>query len=134
MIVKVPCAVIEREGKILAAQRNAASSLPLKWEFPGGKLEENETEEEGLIREIREELEVEIRIGQRLPLSIRDDGWREIQLVPFVCQLLSFDIVLTEHEQILWLFPHELDALDWAEADRDVIESYRDYLQKQLFL
>ena len=130
VIVKVPCAVIEHEGKVLAAQRSAASSLPLKWEFPGGKLEDNETEEEGLVREIREELEVEIRIGDRLPLSTRDDGWREIQLVPFVCGLLTFDIKLTEHEQILWLFPDELDALDWAEADRDVIESYRRYLKK----
>jgi 8-oxo-dGTP diphosphatase len=131
LIVKVPCAVIEHEGKVLAAQRGADLSLPLKWEFPGGKLEENETEEECLIREIREELDVEILIGDRLPLSIRDDGWREIQLVPFVCQLLTFDIKLIDHEEIRWLAPDELSNLDWAEADYVVISSYLEYLENQ---
>jgi 8-oxo-dGTP diphosphatase len=131
LVVKVPCAVIEHEGKILAAQRGPNTSLALKWEFPGGKLEANETEEEGLIREIREELEVEISIGDRLPLSIRDDGWREIQLVPFVCQLLTFDIHLTEHAQMCWLVPEELALLDWAEADLGVIASYLNYLKEK---
>jgi 8-oxo-dGTP diphosphatase len=131
LIVKVPCAVIEHGGKVLAAQRSATLSLPLKWEFPGGKLEENETEEEALVREIREELQVEIRIGSRLPLSIRDDGWREIQLVPFVCELLTFDIQLIDHEEIRWLEPDELFDLDWAEADYAIIDSYLQYLERK---
>jgi 8-oxo-dGTP diphosphatase len=130
LIVKVPCAVIEHQGKILAAQRGPETSLALKWEFPGGKLEENETEEEGLAREIMEELEVEITIGDRLPLSIRDDGWREIQLVPFVCKLATFDIHLTEHAQMSWLLPEELYSLDWAEADLGVVASYLEYLKE----
>ncbi len=127
-LVRVPCAIIERNGKVLAAQRSAGGSLPMKWEFPGGKLEADETEEEGLIREIREELCVEIRIGERLPVTDRDDIWRTIQLVPFVCELASEEIVLTEHEQILWLTPDELPELDWAEADRDVLLNYFKYL------
>ncbi len=131
LVVKVPCAVIEHEGKILAAQRSATLSLPLKWEFPGGKLEEDETEEEALNREILEELNVAVEIGVRLPLSIRDDGWREIQLVPFVCQLLTFDIQLVDHEEIRWLAPDELYSLDWAEADYAIIKSYLDYLESQ---
>lgn len=131
LVVKVPCAVIEHEGKIFAAQRGPDTSLPLKWEFPGGKLEDGETEVEGLIREIREELEVEITIGDRLPLSVRDDGWREIQLVPFVCQLRTFDIHLTEHAQMRWLAPDELAILDWAEADLGVIDSYLNYLDEK---
>jgi 8-oxo-dGTP diphosphatase len=128
LLVKVPCAIIEHEGKVLAAQRSASGSLPLKWEFPGGKLEENETEEEGLIREIREELCVEIMVGKKLPFSERDDIVRIIRLVPFVCQLITHTIVLTEHEQILWLTPEELPHLDWAEADRDVLRHYFAYL------
>ena len=130
-LVWVPCAIIEREGKVLAAQRSASGSLAMKWEFPGGKLETDETEEEGLIREIHEELCVEIRIGERLPVTDRDDIWRTIRLVPFICELVTEEIVLTEHEQILWLTPGELPGLDWAEADRDVLLNYFKYLDSK---
>ena len=127
-LVKVPCAIIERGGKVLAAQRSAHGSLPMKWEFPGGKLEAGESETECLAREIREELNVEILVGDPLPVTDRDDGWRTIQLVPFVCQLVTDQILLTEHEQILWLGPEELPPLDWAEADRDVLRNYFEFL------
>lgn len=127
-LVKVPCAIIEDQGRVLAAQRSASGTLGLKWEFPGGKLEAGETDVEALVREIREELSVEIRLGARLPLTNRDDGIRIIQLIPFVCQLTTNDIVLTEHEQVLWLTPDELPALDWAEADRGVLQNYFRYL------
>ena len=128
LIVRVPCAIIEHNGKILAGQRSAALSFPLQWEFPGGKQEENETDEETLIREIREELNVEINIIQKLPVTTKDQGWREIILVPFVCTLRSYDIMLTEHEQISWLTPQDLPSLDWTEADLGVIKSYFAYL------
>jgi 8-oxo-dGTP diphosphatase len=124
LVVRVPCAVIEHDGKILAGQRNAALSFPLKWEFPGGKVEKNETDEQALAREILEELGVEIEIFERLPETSKDQGWREIILVPFICALKSLDIVLTEHEQIAWLTPEELPTLDWTEADFNVIENY----------
>ena len=127
-IVRVPCAIIEHKGKILAGQRSAELSFPLKWEFPGGKQEKNETDEETLIREIREELNAEIQIIQKLPITSKDQGWREILLVPFVCKLRSTNITLTEHEQILWLEPKDLPTLDWTEADLGVIKSYYDYL------
>lgn len=130
-LVRVPCAIIERNGKVLAAQRSAGGSLAMKWEFPGGKLEADETEEEGLVREIREELCVEIHIGERLPVTDRDDIWRTIRLVPFVCELATEEIILTEHEQILWLTPSELPELDWAEADRDVLLNYFKYLDSK---
>lgn len=127
-IIKVPCAIIERDGKVLAAQRSTSGSLALKWEFPGGKVEEGESDVEALIREIQEELCVDIHIGDRLPATERDDVNRIIMLIPFVCQLATEDIVLTEHEQIMWLSPEELPTLDWAEADRGVIVDYLHYL------
>jgi len=127
-IVRVPCAIIEHKGKVLAGQRSAALSFPLKWEFPGGKQEKNETDEETLVREIQEELNAEIQIIQKLPITSKDQGWREILLVPFVCKLKSTNITLTEHEQILWLAPEDLPTLDWTEADLGVIQSYYDYL------
>lgn len=128
LVVRVPCAIIERDGKVLAGQRTAALSFPLQWEFPGGKQEENETDEETLVREIREELSVEIDIVQKLPVTTKDQGWREIILVPFVCKLRTHDIVLSEHEQISWLAPQDLPTLDWTEADLGVIQSYYAYL------
>jgi 8-oxo-dGTP diphosphatase len=127
-VVRVPCAIIEHRGKVLAAQRSASLSFPLKWEFPGGKQEKNETDEETLVREILEELNAEIEIIQKLPITSKDQGWREIQLVPFVCKLKPSHIILTEHEQILWLAAEELDSLDWTEADLGVIQNYYLYL------
>ncbi len=127
-VVRVPCAIIEHRGKVLAGQRSASLSFPLKWEFPGGKQEQDETDEETLVREIREELNAEIEIIQKLPVTSKDQGWREILLVPFVCKLRSSNITLTEHEQILWLEPDDLLSLDWTEADLGVIESYYQYL------
>ncbi|WP_221389705.1 (deoxy)nucleoside triphosphate pyrophosphohydrolase [Dyadobacter sp. NIV53] len=128
LVVRVPCAIIEHDGKVLAGQRSAELSFPLKWEFPGGKQEENETDEETLVREIREELNIEIQIVQKLPVTSKDQGWREIILVPFVCKMRSQEITLTEHEQIMWLEPDDLQSLDWTEADLGVIQSYYQYL------
>ncbi len=127
----VPCAIIEHQGRILATQRNALGSLPLKWEFPGGKTEEGETLTEALLREIMEELSVKIHIGKQLPTSSRHYEGREILLIPFLCKLAPKQkILLTEHEQMVWLFPYELQTLDWAEADLDVIKNYLDYLKE----
>jgi 8-oxo-dGTP diphosphatase len=128
LVVRVPCAVIEHNGKVLAGQRSAALSFPLQWEFPGGKLEKGETDEQALFREIREELNVEIEIIHKLPETSKDQGWREIILVPFICRLTTLDITLTEHEQILWLDPEDLPSLDWTEADLNVIQNYYNYL------
>ena len=124
----MPCAIIEHDGKILAGQRSPFLSFPLKWEFPGGKQEENETDEQTLEREIMEELGVEILIIDKLPVTIKDQGWREIILVPFVCNLKTENIVLSEHEQIIWLEPDDLQSLDWTDGDLGIIQSYYQYL------
>lgn len=128
LVVRVPCAVIEHDGKVLAGQRSAALSFPLQWEFPGGKLEKGETDEQALFREIMEELNVAVEIVDKLPETSKDQGWREIVLVPFVCKVDTTDFILTEHEQILWLDADDLPTLDWTEADLNVIQNYYDYL------
>ena len=124
----MPCAVIEHDGKVLAGQRSAALSFPLQWEFPGGKLEKGETDEQALFREIMEELNVSVEIVDKLPETSKDQGWREIVLVPFVCKVKTTNFILTEHEQILWMYPDDLPTLDWTEADLNVIQNYYDYL------
>lgn len=120
----VACALIEREGLLLAAQRSAVMTLPLKWEFPGGKIEVGESPEACLHRELREELEVSIVIGRALLSHTHHYPDFTVTLYPFVCQLATIGIVLREHEAIQWLAPGDLLALDWAEADLPVLKDY----------
>lgn len=120
----VTCAIIEQDGLILAAQRSADMSMPLKWEFPGGKIEPWETREACLIREILEEMDIHIRVGESLPSSTHQYPALTITLYPFICSIESGDIILHEHSAINWLPPSELYTLDWADADLPVIAAY----------
>jgi len=122
--VHVACALIERDGLVLAAQRSAAMNLPLKWEFPGGKLETGETPETCLRRELLEEMGVTIDVGRPLPLHTHNYDSFTVTLYPFVCSIASDTITLHEHAAMVWLPPHELHTLDWAEADCPVLEAY----------
>ncbi len=96
--------------------------LPLKWEFPGGKLEENETEEECIIREILEEINIEIEIVKRLSDSVFDYGNFKINLIPFIANYKKGEIKLLEHKSYKLLNKIELVNLDWAEADLPIVE------------
>lgn len=122
--INVTCAIIEQDGLVLAAQRSAAMSLPLKWEFPGGKIDPGETPEECLRRELVEEMGIHVIIGKNLPVSTHHYPTFAVTLHPFVCSINSGVIVLHEHAAIVWLPSEKLHTLDWAEADVPVIESY----------
>lgn len=122
--VHVACAIIERDGLVLAAQRSEGMNLPLKWEFPGGKLEAGETPGECVIRELHEELAVRVGIGPALPAATHSYDTFTVTLYPFVCSLDSGEITLHEHRAIAWLEPERLPELDWAEADLPVIADY----------
>lgn len=123
--IHVACAIIERDGLVLVAQRSAAMNLPLKWEFPGGKIDPGETAAEGLRREIREELAVEVSVGQSLPASTHHYPAFTVTLYPFVCTLETGEIILHEHAALAWLPVENLASLDWAEADLPVLACYR---------
>ncbi|MEI6215552.1 MAG: (deoxy)nucleoside triphosphate pyrophosphohydrolase [Desulfuromonadales bacterium] len=127
--VHVACAVVERDGLILAAQRSANTSLPLKWEFPGGKLEEGESPEECLKREMFEEMGVGIAISDALNLHTHSYPDFTVTLYPFRCSLEPGEITLHEHAALCWLPPEQLHELDWAEADLSVINDYRTRVQ-----
>lgn len=96
--------------------------LPLKWEFPGGKLETNESEIDCIKREILEEINIEIDIVKKLSDSIFDYGTFQIKLIPFIANYVSGDIRLAEHKKYRLLNISELSNLDWAEADKPIIE------------
>ena len=122
--IEVACAIIEKDGLILAAQRSETMSLPLKWEFPGGKLEPGEDAGACLHRELREELGVDIRIHRRLQPADWQYPDFAVRLHPFVCTLAGFELHAHEHKAIRWVSPQELPTLDWAEADFPVIREY----------
>lgn len=128
MELEVTCAIIEKDNKVLAVQRGEYMHLAHKWEFPGGKVEENETYWQCLLREIKEELNVAIDIWEKLPFSDYEYEQKTVRLIPFVCSLCKGEeIELLEHKALTWLAPKQLSTLDWAPADIEVIENYLKY-------
>lgn len=123
-MINVICAIILFENNVLVAQRGEKMKSPLKWEFPGGKLEENESEIDCIKREIKEELNLEIDILKKLTNSIFNYGTFKINLIPFVASYVSGEVILTEHNDYKLLNKSELLNLDWAEADIPIVEEF----------
>lgn len=118
----------ERPGlaaRCLAAQRGAAMTEPLQWEFPGGKVESGEAPREALVREIREELALEIEVGEILGRGsvVRGTGHgaRRIVLDVYIARIRSGTVRLAEHRAWRWLEADAVPGLDWAEADIPVL-------------
>ena len=124
-MLDVTCAIIEKDDKVLCAQRSEQMSHALKWEFPGGKLEAGETLAACLKREIKEELGLDIAIREQLLARQHTySPTKEIRLHPFICTIQAGTISLKEHKQIAWLHLNKLKTLDWAEADIHVLNYY----------
>lgn len=124
-MINVTCAVIRNEDdEILVVQRGEATDHPLKWEFPGGKLKQEETEEECIIREVEEELSMEIVICGRLPEVEYNYKIKQIRLIPFICDTLDEFPFLSEHLAYKWVNPSALLSVDFSEADVFVAGSY----------
>jgi 8-oxo-dGTP diphosphatase len=105
----------------LVAQRGGGGGGASKWEFPGGKVEPGETPRAALAREIREELRVEIEVGEWLGRGEHTDGVVAIELDVYAARIVSGDIRLAEHRRCGWFGAGQLDALDWAAADRPLL-------------
>ena len=114
-------AVLVREGTVLLARRKPGGSLGGKWEFPGGKLEEDETPEQGLERELREELGIDVLVGDYIGSVDFQNGPNDYRVLSFVVTPLSGEIILHEHEEIRWVPAGELDDFDLADSDRSLL-------------
>ena len=123
--IQVVAAVLFRAGKVLCVQRpeNAREYISLKWEFPGGKVEVGESREEALVREIREELSVDIEVSEFLLTVEHTYPDFHLTMHVFKCVLDQGEITLNEHVALKWLSVDELDQLDWAAADIPVVKS-----------
>jgi 8-oxo-dGTP diphosphatase len=124
-MIIVTCAVIRNEeNEVLVVQRGEETDHPLKWEFPGGKLDEGETDEECIIREIAEELSIEIVICGYLPEVEYDYGNKQIRLISFICDTLDEFPFLSEHIAYRWVAANDLKSIDFSEADVIVAKNY----------
>lgn len=122
-MIKVSCAIIVESGRVLCVQRSLKMSHPLKWEFPGGKIEEEESPKETLKREIFEELNIEIEILDNLSeLEYSYGEALSVRLFPFICKIKSGNICVSEHKDFVWLEPEEMKNIDFLEADKSIIE------------
>ena len=119
-IVKVVAAIIIDNGQVFATQRGYGEFKD-GWEFPGGKIEEGETPQEALVREIREELDTEIEVGELLDTVEYDYPKFHLSMDCFICTIKSGDLVLKEHEAAKWLTKETLDSLEWLPADEGLI-------------
>ena len=122
--VKVVAAVIRSGDKIFATQRGYGDFKD-GWEFPGGKIEEGETPQQALVREIREELNTDIEVGELIETVEYDYPTFHLSMDCFWCMLVSGKLELLEHEAAKWLAKEELDSVDWLPADKGLVESIR---------
>lgn len=124
-MINVVCAVVQNElGEVLACQRPEGKSLAGKWEFPGGKIEPNETPRAALQREIIEELDCVVEVGKALAEVEHHYPDFSIHLMPFLCHVTSGIPMALEHAQLRWVSLTDCSSLtlDWAEADVPVWE------------
>ncbi len=121
----VTCAIIIHDGNVLICQRSSTMDLPLKWEFPGGKVEPGEDEKLTIVREIKEELHLDIAVIKRLQPAEHDYPTFRIRLIPFIAKVVGGELLLEEHADAEWIAVDELDRYDWAPADLPIVEQLK---------
>jgi 8-oxo-dGTP diphosphatase len=123
-IIPVTCAIIRFDNKVLAVQRSQTMSLPLKWEFAGGKIESGESEIECIKREVFEELNIKIEVKERLTPVTHQYPDFKIKLIPFITEYISGELQLKEHSLYVLADKKDLIDLDWAEADLPILKEF----------
>ena len=115
--IEVVAAIIKQEDKILIARRKKGKHLEFKWEYPGGKLENNEEENDALKRELKEEFSIEATIGRYLTESFYEYGSVNINLKAYLVENFSGDFKLIDHDKIEWIKIEEIKKYEFAPAD-----------------
>lgn len=122
--IEVVAAILKDENKVLATRRGYGDFIDM-WEFPGGKIEEGETKEAALHREIMEELEVQISIDNFITTVEYDYPNFHLTMHCYLCTIINGKLHLNDHNDAKWISKDELDSLDWLQADLDVVEALK---------
>ena len=123
-IVVVAAVIFDEQGRIFATQRGYGEWKDW-WEFPGGKIEAGETPQQALLREIREELDAEIEIGELLRTIEYDYPTFHLTMHCFKCKLAENHLTLLEHKSAKWLITNDLQSVQWLPADEEIINEFR---------
>ena len=130
--IKVVAAIIVDNDKIFATQRGYGEFKD-GWEFPGGKIEEGETPQEALIREIKEELDISIIVGELLDIVEYDYPTFHLSMQCFWATIEDGELILKEHMAAKWLKKDELESVNWLPADEGLVEKIKIELSKGQF-
>lgn len=134
--VRVVAAVIKAKNEngepIIFATQRGYGEFKGGWEFPGGKIEAGETPQEALKREIMEELDTEISVGELIETIEYDYPTFHLSMDCFWCEIVKGDLVLKEHEAAKWLKKEQLDDVEWLPADVTIIKTIKTELKKGL--
>ena len=122
---RVTAAIMVNDGMLLIAKRKPTARLPNLWELPGGKIEPNETPEECLKRELKEEFEINVTVAEHLGSNIHAYDFGTIELIAYRTNWEDGDLILKDHEEIRWVFTHELDQFDFAPADKAFVKKLK---------
>ena len=124
----VACALVDRDGRVLVAERPHGKSMAGLWEFPGGKVESGETPEAALIRELKEELSIDVTAACLAPLSFASHAYEDFHLLMplYVCRKWDGQMAPREGQKTQWLRPRDLFDLPMPPADRPLIAALRD--------
>ena len=128
----VACALIDRDGRILVTQRPEDKDFAGLWEFPGGKIEFGETPEQAIVRELYEELSVEPceRCVEPLTFTTHQQPRRSIVLLLYLCRQWDGFVQPMEGQKIKWLYPDDLNEVEWVSADIPFVNYLRDHLPR----
>ena len=114
-----------KNNKFLLALRMPGTSIDESWEFPGGKAEDGETPEEALIREFQEELNIKIKVGERICSGNFKNKDKEFEIYGFIIQLITKKLTLSEHSQVGWFSLDEMASLKMAGSDKQIVQKLK---------
>lgn len=128
-MINVVAGILKKDNKILIARKKEGKALAGYWEFPGGKIEADETPEESLIRELMEEMEIKISVNKYIGESIYDYGNIVISLKGYLAEILEGEIVLSDHDKYAWVTVDKINSYKLAPADIPLVEDLISYLR-----
>lgn len=124
-IIQVTAAILDKEGKIIIAQRKSGDHLSGKWEFPGGKIEPGETPEQCLARELKEEFDIDVTIGDYLGSSVHHYDNVSIELLTYRASWVGGTITMNDHKAYRWVTVDQMTEFDFAPADIPFVKMLR---------